>query len=134
MAFIEQFWFPSFFMPPYRNNVSKLNILPFGPTEKLTVKNSSFCFAQLQPCKSFPGPGWRLVASPIAVQGLGLYWLCFHFQHLHQKLISETQPTTGKIKCFIFQRISSEALILLSCICGDLLRPPSCPLESVDET
>lgn len=57
MPFIEQFWFPSFFMPPYRNNVSKLNILPFGPTEKLTVKNISFGLLSYSPANLSQGLG-----------------------------------------------------------------------------
>lgn len=78
----------------------------------------------------FPwGPGWSLVASPGAMQGLGFYWLCFHFQHRYQKFTTGKEPTTGRIKCFTFQRIVSEALILVSCIRRTFLRPPSSPLD-----
>ena len=115
LSCIEQCWFPSIFISPYRNNVFELNILLFDPTENLTVKNISFSFS-VTVTWIFPwGPGWSLVASPGATQGLGFYWLCFHFQHLCQKLISGKEPTTGRIKCFTFQRIGTEALILVSC-------------------
>lgn len=63
------------------------------------------------------------------MQGLSFYWLSFHFQHGYQKFPSGKEPTTGRIKCFTFQRIGSEALILVSCIRRNFLRPPSSPLD-----